>query len=52
MSPVLLFRGREKSAYAYIYRATIWLEGSTTLEALVARESVSIKNGYFKLTFL
>lgn len=48
MSPVLLFRERERSPYAYIYRVTIWLEGSTKLEALEARETGSIKNGYFQ----
>lgn len=47
MALALLLRVREKSSYAYIYRATIWLEGSTMLEVLVARESASIKNGYF-----
>lgn len=48
MFPVLSFRERESSSYAYVYRAAIWLEGSTKLEALEARETGSIKNGYFQ----
>lgn len=47
MFPVLSFRERERSSHAYVYRERIWLEGSTKLEALEARETGgSIKNGY------
>lgn len=48
MFPVLLFRGSERM-HMLIF---IELEGSTKLEALGGKESGSVKNAYFKLTFL